>query len=65
MKCFAPMPTARIPKSQCYFWTKEWQKKERQAEVAIATGEVLGPFANVDEALRELRIAKTPAGTDA
>lgn len=52
------VPTGRIPKDQRYFWTDEWQKKEREADEAIGKGEIIGPFADPDEAVKELRAAK-------
>jgi AbrB family looped-hinge helix DNA binding protein len=49
------VPKKLIPKDQLWFWTKEWQKKEREADEAIDRGEVSGPFKNVEELLRHLR----------
>lgn len=52
------VPASRVPKEQRYFWTEEWQKKEQEADEAIARGEVLGPFDDAEEAIRALRTAK-------
>lgn len=52
------VPAARIPKSQRYFWTEEWQRREREADEAIARGEVLGPFTDASTAIEALRKAK-------
>ncbi len=38
------IPKKLISKDQIWFWTKEWQKKEREADEAIARGEISGPF---------------------
>ncbi len=52
------IPPGRIPKGQRYFYTEEWQAKEREADEAIRRGDVLGPFKDADEAIRALRTAK-------
>lgn len=41
-----------------WFWTKEWQAKEREADEAIAKGEVIGPFKTAKEAIRALKKTK-------
>jgi bifunctional DNA-binding transcriptional regulator/antitoxin component of YhaV-PrlF toxin-antitoxin module len=58
------IPSKRIPKGQRYFYTEEWQAKEREADESIARGEVTGPFSNAVAAIRALRTAKVfqPAG---
>jgi hypothetical protein len=33
-----------IDESQLWFWTKNWQRKEKEAERDIHTGRLLGPF---------------------
>ena len=43
---------------QEYFFTKEWQEKEAEADKDIAEGKVVGPFENAPDALRALK--KTP-----
>jgi antitoxin MazE len=52
------VPVGRISKGQRYFWTEEWQKKEREADEAIARGDVLGPFDHADAAIQALRNAR-------
>jgi len=52
------IPSKRIPKGQRYFYTEEWQAKEREADESIARGEVTGPFSNAVAAIRALRTAK-------
>ena len=39
---------------QAWFWTKEWQAKEKEADKAIARGEIAGPFDNVEDLIKEL-----------
>jgi antitoxin MazE len=49
------IPKKLISKDQAWFWTKEWQEKEKEADEAIAKGELSGPFKNADELIRHLR----------
>jgi AbrB family looped-hinge helix DNA binding protein len=42
-----------IPKDQLWFWTPEWQKKEREADEEIAQGN-LRTFDSVEELLKDL-----------
>jgi len=42
-----------IPKDQLWFWTPEWQKKEREADEDIAQGRVK-EFSTVEELLKDL-----------
>ena len=47
-----------IDLDQLWFWTTEWQKKERQANKDIAEGRMSGPYENSDDltsALDELK----------
>ncbi len=48
-------PVKFIHPEQAYFYTPEWQKKEAEADEAIAKGEVLGPFDNAKEAINALK----------
>jgi AbrB family looped-hinge helix DNA binding protein len=41
-------PVKVIHPDQEYFFTKEWQEKEAEAERDIAEGKVVGPFKNLD-----------------
>jgi hypothetical protein len=43
-----------IPKDQRWFWTPEWQRKERKADEKIAQGRVK-ESASVDELLEDLK----------
>lgn len=49
------VPQKLIPKEQAWFWTKEWQEKEREAEKDIKRGKVKGPFKDISSLLRSLK----------
>ena len=42
-----------IDKSQAYFWTRRWQKAEKEADEDIKAGRVK-TFESVDELVKEL-----------
>lgn len=46
-------PKKLIDKSQAWYWTKEWQEAERQADEDIAAGRVKS-FDTVDELIKDL-----------
>ena len=48
-------PVKVIHPDQEYFFTKEWQKKEAEAEQDIAEGKIVGPFENSQDALKALK----------
>jgi AbrB family looped-hinge helix DNA binding protein len=48
-------PVKVIHPDQEYFFTKEWQEKEAEAEQDIAEGKVVGPFENVRDAFKALK----------
>jgi antitoxin component of MazEF toxin-antitoxin module len=52
------IPSKRIPKEQRYFYTEEWQAKEREADESIARGEATAPFSDAAAAIRGLRTAR-------
>jgi len=45
----------RISKDQTWFWTKEWQKGEREANEAILKGRLFGPFSSPEEMRKAAR----------
>lgn len=47
------VPMKLIPAEQSWFWTKEWQEGEKEAEEDIADGRVKS-FKNVDDLLEDL-----------
>ena len=49
------IPQKLIPRDQAWFWSDEWQEKEREASEAIARGELSGPFETAEEVVRHLR----------
>ena len=49
------IPKKLVSKEQTWFWSKEWQEKEKEAEEAIAKGELSKPFKKADELIRHLR----------
>jgi antitoxin MazE len=51
-------PVKVVHPDQAYFFTKEWQEKEAEADKDIAEGKLAGPFDNAPDALRALK--KTP-----
>jgi len=51
-------PVKVIRPDQAWFYTEEWQKGEREADEAIAKGEVVGPFEKMEDALKALKKSK-------
>lgn len=51
------MPIAKIPRSQTWFWSKEWQKREREVERSKKEEKVKGPL-TLETALKELKLEK-------
>ena len=47
------MPKKLVDKSQAYFWTKRWQKGEKEAAEDIKAGRVK-TFDSVDELINDL-----------
>ncbi len=48
------IPTSLLPKDQLWFWTPEWQRKEREADEDIARGR-FKESTSVDELLKDLK----------
>lgn len=48
-------PVTVIHPGQEYFYTREWQAKEAEADRDLAAGDVAGPFASADDALKALK----------
>ncbi len=51
-------PVKVVHPDQEYFYTKEWQEGEAQADKDIAKGDVVGPFDNIKDGLKALKKAK-------
>ena len=49
------VPDKTVPRDQAWFWSEEWQAKEREADEAIAHGDISGPFQTAEEVVRHLR----------
>ena len=47
------MPKKLVDKSQAYFWTKRWQKGEREADEDIKAGRVR-VFDSVEDLIKDL-----------
>lgn len=50
-------PRKLLDPTQAWFWTKEWQEKERQADEKIRAGRLSGPFKGVTELRKHLEQA--------
>lgn len=48
------IPARLVPRDQLWFWTPEWQKKEREADQDIAAGR-LKEFESVEDLLKDLK----------
>ena len=48
-----PIKTIKVPRDQAWFWTKEWQEKEREADDDIASGN-FRDFESLDALLKDL-----------
>jgi AbrB family looped-hinge helix DNA binding protein len=51
-------PVKVVHPDQEYFFTKEWQEKETEADKDITEGKVVGPFENSQDALKALKNTK-------
>jgi AbrB family looped-hinge helix DNA binding protein len=48
-------PVKVVHPDQEYFFTKEWQEKEMEAEKDLAGNKVVGPFENAPDAIKALK----------
>lgn len=51
-------PVKLVHPDQEYFFTKEWQEKEGEADKDLAEGRVAGPFENFKDSLKALKTTK-------
>ncbi len=47
-------PYKLIPKDQLWYWTKEWQEMEREADEDMAAGRISGPYTSATELIEHL-----------
>ncbi|MCX5816609.1 MAG: AbrB/MazE/SpoVT family DNA-binding domain-containing protein [Proteobacteria bacterium] len=52
------IPKKLISRDQEWFWSKEWQAKEKEADEAISRCEVSQIFENADDLIKHLRQQK-------
>lgn len=48
------VPKRLIDADQAWFWTREWQDGEREADEDIREGRVSGPFKTADDLMKHL-----------
>ena len=49
------IPQRMVPRDQEWYWTREWQEKEREADEAIKEGRIIGPFGKAADAIKALK----------
>jgi antitoxin MazE len=52
-------PVKVVPSPNEYFFSREWQEKEAEADSDIAAGRVAGPVSNIEEAIKILKNSKS------
>jgi antitoxin MazE len=48
-----PIKTIKVPRDQAWFWTSEWQEKEKQADKDLASGS-FRDFDGLEDLLKDL-----------
>jgi len=48
-----PITTIKIPRDQAWFWTPEWQEKEKEADLELASGQY-EDFDRMEDLLKDL-----------
>ena len=48
-------PQVHVPRDQAYFWTRDWQAAEQEAEEDVRKGRTRGPFPSVAEMAKSLK----------
>ena len=48
-------PVDALDPAQAWFWSAEWQEKEKEADADIANGRVHGPYKSVRDFMRGLK----------
>ena len=48
------IPKVVVDKDQAWFWTKEWQEGEREADKDLKEGKMSGPFKTISELKKHL-----------
>ncbi len=49
------VPQKLIPRDQAWFFSKEWQAREREADEDIREGRLSGPYDNIKDLLKDLK----------
>jgi antitoxin MazE len=49
-----PITTIKVPRDQAWFWTKEWQGKEREADEDIVAGNYRD-YKSLDALIKDLK----------
>jgi len=59
-----PVKIIKIPRDQEWFWTPEWQEKEKEADEDIKRGRTYGPFDTVNKMKEHLKKEKKKLAKD-
>lgn len=49
------VPQKLIPRDYAWFFSKEWQAKEKEADKDIREGRISGPYGNIKDLLKALK----------